>query len=62
MVNILRALIIAIPVVYLLHVGYHSIVKRQRMDWPSERKLFRESAAKGCRIVIRLMRWYWHRF
>ena len=59
MFNILVTVIFAIGACYLLRWGYSTIVKRQRMDWPAERKLTKESIIKAYEINRRMTRWCW---
>jgi len=59
MLSILVTVLVAIGMAYLLRWGYLSIIKRQRMDWPAERKRTKESFIKAYRINGRLARWCW---
>ena len=59
MFNILDTLIGAIAVAYLLRLGYYYIVRRRRIDWPLERKGFKQEL----KLMFRIMKWgtrhYW---
>ena len=59
MANIIYGLAAFVVACYLLRWGYTYVVKRQRVDMPSERKRIQQDAMRGFRITNRITRRLW---
>jgi hypothetical protein len=59
MANIIYGLVAFIVACYLLRWGFTYVVKRQRVDMPSERKRIQQDAMRGLRINKRIALRLW---